>query len=120
MSGTVNPYPCMERTVFDRDGNTKWIVAGYFSGREIGPRAWHQAQYGRPRDESRYEHGTDFSGTRPEFCVTSWCMVPDSNPGAYWTDPETRARRASNYREAISALVREDGGRLCAPADLRP
>jgi hypothetical protein len=116
LPGAVNAYRFLGAG-FDAFGVTSWIVKGWFSGRVINLHEWHVAQYGSPLDTSNYEHGIEFDEVAPEFCVTSWCMIPDPNPGSK-EEPEFRAKFAKAYAQTLQEMRRSDV-RECAPDEAK-
>jgi hypothetical protein len=91
-------------------GNTLYVMTGYFSGRMIDHYEWTRQQTGqesrRPSDEEFHEWRSRY----PEFCVESWCAIPDKDPvGARnpWRHD------AKNYGKHVAAM-RKAGVAFCA------
>jgi len=96
-------------------GSTTFVVTGYFSGRLIDHYEFWREQQGEilpaTRDETQVFAWRE---RHPEFCVESWCAVPDPNPASHpWTvEPQ--------HYPKIVAIMRA-AGVLCPPgADSAP
>lgn len=94
-------------------GATLYSVIGRFSGREIDHYEWYRVQYGKEDDPSTIEGELrkERRETWPEFCVVSWCFVPDPFPDRDWP-LEQKAEIRAAYAKHVSRMLSE-GAKLC-------
>lgn len=92
-------------------GDTHYVMTGYFSGRMIDHYEWRRQQTGheepRAPDEEEFH---EWRSRYPEFCVESWCAIPDKDPvGAAnpWRG------EAAHYGKHLAAM-RQAGVLFCA------
>lgn len=95
-------------------GHTLYVFEGRFSGRDIDYYEWHRRQHGveaNPADIEA-ELRAKWSKEWPEFCVTSWCYVPDPKPDSLWPLQDKKRMRAQ-YAERLKRL-KNAGATRCA------
>jgi hypothetical protein len=94
-------------------GATLYSVVGRFSGREIDHYEWYRVQYRKEDDPSTIEGELRKARleTWPEFCVESWCFVPDPFPEREWPE-EQKSEVRTAYAKQVQRMLRE-GAKLC-------
>lgn len=98
-------------------GATLYAFVGRFSGREIDHYDWYRAQYGKPDKPSTIEGELrkERLARWPEFCVESWCFVPDPAPDRGWP-AEQQAEIRLAYAKHVQRM-RKDGAQPCSDVD---
>jgi len=97
-----------------RQGLTVYEVVGRFSGRVIDYYEWYRSQNRKEVDRASVGENAylGYSNAWTEFCVQSWCFVPDPAPDAGWP-PDQRAEIRNAYAEHVR-LMKADGAKVCS------
>jgi hypothetical protein len=107
-----SPLPEAHRYHFSgRYGHTVYDMMGYFSGREIDTYEWHKLQYGTDAPAPNEEQRSTWSEKYPEFCVESYCVVPDlvrDHVESFYRAPEFLTK----YKKELQRM-RTDGVIFC-------
>lgn len=87
-------------------GLTEYRITGYFSGRLIDTYEWSSLQYGKPyaREHADEMERNYWSDKHAEFCVETWCVIPNPDPGTT-PDKARRSVEAREYRRMIEKMV---------------